>query len=117
MHYPPHVYIYSIVRLYKNPAGRWRILHILRKDGNENRPTGAGREGDRPSGGGWFFLALTGGVDFSHDDGWFIAPPIFSFSERRKRENGPCTVQKRKRLFGPCGSALYSSELLREFDG
>ena len=33
---------------------------------------------------------------FSHDDGWFIAPPIFSFPSRRKRENGPCTVQKRK---------------------
>ncbi len=24
-------------------------------------------------------------------------PPVFSFSSRRKRENGPCTVQKRKR--------------------
>ncbi len=36
-------------------------------------------------------------MGFSHDDGWCIAPPIFSFSSRRKRENGPCTVQKRKR--------------------
>ena len=48
-------------------------------------------------------LALTGGEDFSHDDGWFIAPPIFSFSSRRKRENGPCTVQKRKRSNVPAG--------------
>ena len=41
-------------------------------------------------------LALrVGRMDTS--DGWFIAPPIFSFSSRRKRENGPCTVQKRKR--------------------
>ena len=23
-------------------------------------------------------LALTGGEDFSHDDGWFIAPPMSS---------------------------------------
>ena len=38
-------------------------------------------------------------MDFSHEDGWFYAPPIFSFSGRRKRENGPCTVQKRKRRF------------------
>ncbi len=36
-------------------------------------------------------------------DGWFIAPPIFSFSSRRKRENGPCTVQKRKRSIVPAG--------------
>ena len=36
-------------------------------------------------------------------DGWFIAPPIFSFSSRRKRENGPCTVQKRKRSMRPAG--------------
>ena len=36
------------------------------------------------------------------------APPIFSFSGRRKRENGPCTVQKRKRL-------LYLAEV-RSFD-
>ena len=42
-------------------------------------------------------LAHAGGERFSHEDGWFIAPPIFSFSSRRKRENGPCTVQKRKR--------------------
>ena len=45
-------------------------------------------------------FALTGGEDFSHEDGWFFAPPIFSFSSRRKRENGPCTVQKRKRSNG-----------------
>ena len=42
-------------------------------------------------------LALTGGEVNSHEDGWSFAPPIFSFSSRRKRENGPCTVQKRKR--------------------
>ena len=42
-----------------------------------------------------------GGLDTS--DGWFIAPPIFSFSSRRKRENGPCTVQKRKRSIAPAG--------------
>ena len=29
-------------------------------------------------------------------DGWSNAPPIFSFHSRMKRENGPCTVQKRK---------------------
>ena len=38
------------------------------------------------------------GMDTS--DGWCNAPPIFSFSSRRKRENGPCTVQKRKRRNG-----------------
>ena len=42
-----------------------------------------------------------GGLDTS--DGWCIAPPIFSFSSRRKRENGPCTVQKRKRSIAPAG--------------
>ena len=42
-----------------------------------------------------------GGMDTS--DGWCIAPPIFSFSSRRKRENGPCTVQKRKRSMRPAG--------------
>ena len=36
-------------------------------------------------------------------DGWFIAPPIFSFPSRRKRENGPCTVQKRKGSIVPAG--------------
>ncbi len=41
--------------------------------------------------------ALAGGEVNSHEDGWSFAPPIFSFSSRRKRENGPCTVQKRKR--------------------
>ena len=59
------------------------------------------RDGESPPfGRRGLVLALTGGVEFSHDDGWFIAPPIFSFSERRKRENGPCTVQKRKRRWG-----------------
>ena len=33
----------------------------------------------------------------SHDDGWCNAPPILSFSSRRKRENAPCTVEERKR--------------------
>ncbi len=33
-----------------------------------------------------------------------VEPPIFSFSSRRKRENGPFTVQKRKRR--PCGGVL-----------
>ena len=56
MHYTPYVYIYSIVRLYKNPAERRGILHILREYGNKNRPAEAGREGDRPSGGGGFYL-------------------------------------------------------------
>ena len=37
-----------------------------------------GRDGEsRPSGGG-LFLALTGGEDFSHDDGWCNAPPMSS---------------------------------------
>ncbi len=48
-------------------------------------------------------LALRAGADFSHEDGWCNAPPIFSFSSRRKRENGPCTVQKRKRSIRPAG--------------
>ncbi len=39
-------------------------------------------------------LALTGGGDFSHEDGWSFAPPILSFA---KRENAPCTVEERKR--------------------
>ncbi len=38
------------------------------------------------------------------------APPIFSFSERRKRENGPCTVQKRKRHFWRLGKHFASIE-------
>ena len=42
-----------------------------------------------------------GGLDTS--DGWCIAPPIFSFPSRRKRENGPCTVQKRKGSITPAG--------------
>ena len=85
MHYTPYVYIYSIVRLYKNPAERRGILHILRECGNKNRPAEAGREGDRPSGGGWFLLALAGGEEFSHEDGWSICtPPIFSFSSAKK---------------------------------
>ena len=37
-----------------------------------------GTGGGPPFGQGWFFLALTGGGDFSHDDGWFIAPPMSS---------------------------------------
>ncbi len=36
-------------------------------------------------------------MDFSHSHSWGVEPPIFSFSSRRKRENGPFTVQKRKR--------------------
>ena len=52
-------------------------------------------------GGGLFSPLRAGGLDTS--DGWFIAPPIFSFSSRRKRENGPCTVQKRKRRIAPAG--------------
>nr|WP_326127337.1 hypothetical protein [uncultured Oscillibacter sp.] len=37
-------------------------------------------------------LALTGGAEFSHIDGWADAPPIFSFrrAEKRKRAvHGP----------------------------
>lgn len=61
MHYTPYVYIYSIVRLYKNPAERRGILHILREYGNKNRPAEVGREGDRPSGGGGVYLPLRAG--------------------------------------------------------
>ena len=50
---------------------------------------------------GFFRPFGRGGLDTS--DGWCIAPPIFSFSSRRKRENGPCTVQKRKRSIAPAG--------------
>ena len=56
MHYTPYMHIYSIVRLYKNPAGRRGILHILREYGNENRPTGGGMGWNRPSGWGGFYL-------------------------------------------------------------
>ena len=165
-----------------------------------------GTGGGPPFGQGWFFLALTGGGDFSHDDGWFIAPPMsseetpplhfrlkpkiplklrsfisglraalravglrnapagavlsppdplrwapagappFLSAEKEKTlqralsplrgspwraVHGPlhspwrlCRLglrrppcgEKRKRLFGPCGSALHSSELLRKLD-
>ena len=44
-------------------------------------------------------LALTGGEDFSHDDGWCNAPPIlFSLSCQRK-ENAPCTVEEKRERF------------------
>ncbi len=62
-----------------------------------------------PFGQGRPFLALTGGGDFSHDDGWCNAPPfsLFGCAEKRKPSrgpsrrfaahlDGPCTVQKRK---------------------
>ena len=45
----------------------------------------------------------SGRGDFSHEDGWSFAPPIFSFYSRIKRENGPCTVQKRKTSNAPAG--------------
>ena len=45
---------------------------------------------------GFFHPRHRGWGDFSHEDGWCNAPPIFSFYSRIKRENGPCTVQKRK---------------------
>ena len=54
-----------------------------------------------PSRGGLYSPLRAGRMATS--DGWFIAPPIFSFSSRRKRENGPCTVQKRKRSIVPAG--------------
>ena len=34
-------------------------------------------------------------------------PPVFSFSGRRKRENGPCTVQKRKRRRSQTAPAVW----------
>ena len=43
-------------------------------------------------------LALTGGEDFSHDDGWFIAPPIFSFRLRRKEKTGRARSKREKPL-------------------
>jgi hypothetical protein len=44
-----------------------------------------------PNGG--LLLALAGGGDYSHEDGWSFAPPIFSFS---------CQKKKRKRaVHGP----------------
>ncbi len=46
-------------------------------------------------------------------DGWFFAPPIFSFSSRRKRENGPCTVQKRKRSNGDDAGARLNDRRSR----
>ena len=45
-----------------------------------------------PFGQGRPFLALTGGGDFSHDDGWCNAPPfsLFGCAEKRKRAvHGP----------------------------
>jgi len=46
-------------------------------------------------------------------DGWFIAPPILSFSARRKRENAPCTVEERKRR-GTTGARLeYGAQVRR----
>ncbi len=42
-----------------------------------------------------------GAVDSAIPMAGRFEPPIFSFSSRRKRENGPFTVQKRKRR--PCG--------------
>ncbi len=43
-------------------------------------------------------VALTGGEGFSHDDGWCICTPHFSFlCLAREKRNGPCTVQREKR--------------------
>ena len=78
MHYTPYVYIYSIVRLYKNPAERRGILHILREYGNKNRPAEVGREGDRPSGGGGVYLPLRAGRNSAMRMAGPSAPPMSS---------------------------------------
>ena len=39
----------------------------------------------------------------SYEDSWSFAPPILSFSFKRKRENAPCTVEERKRNMPPRG--------------
>ena len=41
-------------------------------------------------------LALAGGEDFSHDDGWCNAPPIFSFRLRRKEKTGRARSKREK---------------------
>ena len=43
-------------------------------------------------------LALAGGEDFSHDDGWCNAPPIFSFRLRRKEKTGRARSKREKPL-------------------
>ena len=46
--------------------------------------------------------ALTGGEGFSHSDGWSSLHPPFSFLLAWRKENGPCTVQKKRDAFGGC---------------
>ena len=47
-------------------------------------------------------LALAGGEDFSHDDGWCNAPPIFSFRLRRKEKTGRARSKREKPLGREC---------------
>ncbi len=46
-------------------------------------------------------LALTGGEDFSHDDGWCNVPPIFFFLRLwRKKKTGRARSKRKKRRWG-----------------
>ena len=50
-------------------------------------------------------LALAGGGISAMKMAGPLPPPFSLFLARRKRENGPCTVQKRKRRIAPAGGA------------
>ncbi|WP_040655163.1 hypothetical protein [Oscillibacter sp. 1-3] len=57
---------------------------------------GGGTGGIPHFGRGRFFLALTGGVDFSHDDGWAMHPPFSLFLRAEKEKTGRARSKREK---------------------
>jgi len=71
---------------------------------------------ERPSGfaGGPFAATLTGGRGFSHEDGWFFPPPIFSFSAaQKKRKRAVDGPKEKKTLLRGTGARLMRAAQVR----
>ena len=85
----------------------WRFLRMggvfplgEGRPAREDPPGGAGARDIRPRAGDGVFRATGAGRGTARLCRAGMHPPFSLFLARRKRENGPCTVQKRKRRFG-----------------
>ena len=58
-------------------------------------------------------LALAGGGDFSHEDGWSFAPPIFSFSCQKKKRKRAVHGPKEKKKYGGCDTGARLNDWMK----